>query len=94
MDDSNKPTEPVQVVTPWTVSSENGVDYNRLMEEFGAKPIDDAMIDRIEKVTGRKAHKWLRRGIFYSHRFEFLLFILLIILFYFLLCLFCIFFFF
>ena len=26
------------------------------------------MIDRFERVTGKRAHKWLRRGMFFSHR--------------------------
>jgi tryptophanyl-tRNA synthetase len=30
--------------------------------------IDDAMIERVERVTGRKAHRFLRRNIFFSHR--------------------------
>ena len=30
--------------------------------------IDTALITRIERVTGKPAHPWLRRGLFFSHR--------------------------
>lgn len=30
--------------------------------------LDQAIIDRFEKLTGHKAHRWLRRGLFFSHR--------------------------
>ena len=26
------------------------------------------LVDRFEKVTGKPAHRWLRRGLFFSHR--------------------------
>uniref|UniRef100_UPI00398E5C7B tryptophan--tRNA ligase, cytoplasmic-like n=1 Tax=Pristiophorus japonicus TaxID=55135 RepID=UPI00398E5C7B len=57
-------------VDPWTVqtSSAKGVDYDKLIVRFGSNKIDQALIDRIEQVTGQKAHHFLRRGIFFSHR--------------------------
>src|SRR5690348_4096310 len=57
-------------VTPWDVevSSAAGIDYTKLINEFGCQPIDEALIKRFEKVTGQKAHRWLRRGIFFSHK--------------------------
>jgi len=30
--------------------------------------VDEALIERFEKVTGKPAHHLLRRGIFFSHR--------------------------
>lgn len=30
--------------------------------------IDDKLLERFEKVTGHKPHRWLRRGLFFSHR--------------------------
>lgn len=30
--------------------------------------IDHALLERFEKVTGHKPHRWLRRGLFFSHR--------------------------
>lgn len=55
-----------QVVTPWVV--EGDIDYNRLIEQFGTERIDQKLIDRFEKVTGKPAHPWIKRGIFFSHR--------------------------
>jgi tryptophanyl-tRNA synthetase len=57
-------------ITPWDVevASTAGIDYARLINEFGCQPIDEALIERFEKVTGVKAHPWLRRGIFFSHK--------------------------
>ncbi|XP_053701983.1 tryptophan--tRNA ligase, cytoplasmic [Synchiropus splendidus] len=57
-------------VDPWTVSTSNakGVDYDKLIVRFGSSKIDKELIDRIEKVAGQKPHRFLRRGIFFSHR--------------------------
>lgn len=57
-----------QIVTPWEVEAEDGVDYDKLIDSFGCSKIDQALIDRIEKLTGHKAHRYLRRGYFFSHR--------------------------
>ncbi|KAJ3062663.1 hypothetical protein HDU98_001468, partial [Podochytrium sp. JEL0797] len=64
-----------QIVTPWDVQGavqEDGklaaIDYERLIEQFGTKRIDEALILRFETLTGRKAHPFLRRGLFFSHR--------------------------
>ncbi|RNF09256.1 putative tryptophanyl-tRNA synthetase [Trypanosoma rangeli] len=54
------------VVTPWTV--EGDVDYDKLIKEFGSYPIDAALLERLERVLGKKPHHFLRRGIFFSHR--------------------------
>lgn len=57
-------------VDPWTVAgkSETGIDYDKLIKKFGSSKIDEELIQRFEKVTGQKAHHFLRRGIFFSHR--------------------------
>ena len=58
-----------QNVTPWDVSAgEKGIDYDKLIDQFGSQRIDDALIAKFERVTGAKAHPWIRRGIFFSHR--------------------------
>jgi tryptophanyl-tRNA synthetase len=44
------------------------IDYNKLICQFGAQPISQELIERFEKVTGTKAHKFLKRGIIISHR--------------------------
>ncbi|MCD4740818.1 tryptophan--tRNA ligase [archaeon] len=53
------------VVTPWEVKG--SIDYEKLIKDFGTKKIDDALLKKIEHVTG-KLHYMLRRGIFFSHR--------------------------
>ncbi|XP_078452433.1 tryptophan--tRNA ligase, cytoplasmic [Lampetra planeri] len=57
-------------VDPWNVqtSSAKGIDYDKLIVNFGSSKIDQHLIDRIERVTGKQAHHFLRRGIFFSHR--------------------------
>lgn len=55
-------------VTPWEVTTTTGIDYMRLIQEFGCQPIDGALVRRFEKVTSMEAHPWLRRGIFFSHK--------------------------
>uniref|UniRef100_A0A671RYH1 Tryptophan--tRNA ligase, cytoplasmic n=1 Tax=Sinocyclocheilus anshuiensis TaxID=1608454 RepID=A0A671RYH1_9TELE len=57
-------------VDPWNVSSSSakGVDYNKLIVRFGSSKIDQELVDRIARVTGKTPHRFLRRGIFFSHR--------------------------
>ncbi|GBG83838.1 hypothetical protein CBR_g37637 [Chara braunii] len=59
-----------QLVTPWEVSggADGKIDYDRLVEQFGCQKIDQSVIDRIERLTGQRAHPFLRRGVFFSHR--------------------------
>jgi tryptophanyl-tRNA synthetase len=50
------------------------IDYNKLVDEFGTKKIDDELLARLERVTGKRPHHFLRRGIVFSHRdFELIL---------------------
>ncbi|KAG7202898.1 hypothetical protein KM043_010041 [Ampulex compressa] len=58
------------IVTPWDVHSKNdaGIDYDKLIKKFGSSKIDDELLTRFEKITGKKPHHFLRRGIFFSHR--------------------------
>ena len=46
--------------------SNNGVI--RHAGRFGSSKIDEALLARIEKATGKPVHHFLRRGIFFSHR--------------------------
>ncbi|CAB3360568.1 Hypothetical predicted protein [Cloeon dipterum] len=63
-------TEEEDVVDPWNVTSKSqtGIDYEKLIKRFGSSKIDEAVIERFEKLTGQRAHPFLRRGIFFSHR--------------------------
>jgi tryptophanyl-tRNA synthetase len=62
-------SQSTQVVTPWEVAaSDAGVDYDKLVRDFGSQKITPELLERFEAVTGRKPHRFLRRGIFFSHR--------------------------
>lgn len=54
------------IVTPWDV--QGTVDYEKIVALFGAETIDQKLIFDIEKRTRRRAHHFLRRGIFFAHR--------------------------
>ncbi len=57
-----------QVVNPWTVESEGAIDYDKLITLFGSQRIEPELLERMERITGKKVHRFLRRGIFFSHR--------------------------
>jgi len=52
------------VVTPWDVTGK--IDYEKLIKEFGVKPIDEKLHARIVKLAGED-HHLLRRNIFFAH---------------------------
>jgi hypothetical protein len=62
------PRDDDTVVNPWSVESVGAIDYDRLIVKFGSQAIDSTLLERIERVTGRKPHRFLRRGLFFSHR--------------------------
>lgn len=69
----SKATE--QEINPWDVQAatdEHGnvleFDYKTISEKWNTKLIDDALLERFERVTGHKPHRWLRRRLFFSHR--------------------------
>lgn len=53
------------VVTPWEVKGR--VDYQKLMQQFGARPLTPAEVSLLEKYAG-EVHPLIRRGFFYAHR--------------------------
>ncbi|KAK8190326.1 tryptophanyl-tRNA synthetase [Phyllosticta capitalensis] len=64
-----------QEINPWDVAAatdENGnvlaFDYEAVSRKWNTKLIDEALLERFECVTGAKPHRWLRRGLFFSHR--------------------------
>jgi len=59
-----------QVVNIETVVAKDnkGIDYMKLIKQFGSERISDEQIEKIERLTGKKAHHFLRRGIFFSQR--------------------------
>lgn len=63
--------EQEQVVNPWEVSAgKGGIDYDKLVDQFGCQRIDGALVDRVARITGRPPHCFLRRGLFFAHRYE------------------------
>lgn len=64
-----------QRITPFEVSGgvdASGkllpVDYDKITREFGATLISKDLFERFERVTGHKPHRFMRRGIVFSHR--------------------------
>jgi hypothetical protein len=79
----SKPSEPVketststeQVVTPWEVAGQVtetgeqlGINYDKLISQFGTRSIDAELLARFKEATGHEPHIFLRRGMFFSHR--------------------------
>jgi tryptophanyl-tRNA synthetase len=52
-------------VTPWEVKGK--VNYEKLIKQFGTKPITDELLERLKKHT-KELHFMLKRKIFFSHR--------------------------
>ncbi|RAK94097.1 tryptophanyl-tRNA synthetase [Aspergillus costaricaensis CBS 115574] len=64
-----------QDINPWSVEGardENGevvaINYEAICRKWNTSIIDEKLLERFEKVTGHKPHRWLRRGLFFSHR--------------------------
>ncbi|KAI9889240.1 MAG: hypothetical protein M1814_005689 [Vezdaea aestivalis] len=69
-----------QSVTPWSVSGQvidgvaQAINYDKLINEFGTKRIDKALLERFKSATGYEPHRLMRRGVVFSHRdLEFIL---------------------
>ena len=71
-DDNNKnKSEDEMVVTAFEVSG--AIDYDKLIDKFGSKPLTPYLLRRLENVTVKRGtvpqlHRFLRREIFFSHR--------------------------
>ncbi len=52
------------VVTPWEVRGK--IDYQKLINQFGAEPISERLLKEMMKFTG-ELHTFLRRGYFFAH---------------------------
>lgn len=64
--------EEEQVVNPWEVSAKDGgkIDYDKLIDKFGCQRLDQTLIDRVQRLTSRPPHVFLRRGVFFAHRYD------------------------
>ena len=63
-----------QLITPWEVQGAvvdgvaQAVNYDKLINQFGCSKLSKELIEKFERVTGRKAHRLIRRGMVFSHR--------------------------
>lgn len=55
-------------VNTQSVKCDSAIDYNKLIEQFGAKLISPSLLHKFKELTGVPLHPLLRRGIFYSHK--------------------------
>jgi len=56
-------------ITPWTAKTDDIIfRYDDIIKSFGVSKIDQTLINQFETITNTKAHKWLRRGIFFAHQ--------------------------
>ncbi len=54
--------------TPYEFSNTSGkeIDYNKLIAQFGTRPLTNELLERMEKLIGQKPHIYLRRGKLFS----------------------------
>lgn len=64
-----------QVINPFEVSGgvdETGkalaIDFEKIVRDFGATPMSPEMLQRFERVTGKRPHRLMRRRMVSSHR--------------------------
>jgi len=64
-----------QRIDPWSVSAgtdaqgkEKEFDYIALARQWNTQIIDEPLLKRFQEVTGHRPHRWLRRGLYFSHR--------------------------
>lgn len=46
------------------------INYSKLIDRFGSQPIPQSLVERVERLTKRPAHPFLKRGFFFSHRYD------------------------
>jgi len=53
-------------VTAYEVSGD--IDYDKLIKMWGCDPLTQEQLARFERLTGKRPHPMIRRGIYYAHR--------------------------
>ncbi|OJJ38733.1 hypothetical protein ASPWEDRAFT_36423 [Aspergillus wentii DTO 134E9] len=73
--DDQKAAATEQEINPWDVQAGQDADgnalafdYVKISQKWATKLIDEDLLQRFERLTGHKPHRWLRRGLFFSHR--------------------------
>ncbi|RLV94770.1 Tryptophan--tRNA ligase cytoplasmic [Spathaspora sp. JA1] len=70
----DKSGEHEQKITPWEVEGAvvdgkaQSIDYDKLIQQFGTKGINQDTLNRFKEVTGQEPHPFLKRGVFFSER--------------------------
>ncbi|KAJ8612450.1 hypothetical protein CTAYLR_006590 [Chrysophaeum taylorii] len=65
-EETRKEEEEEMVVDPFQVVGK--VDYDKLVSKFGSQVLDGELLARLERCAQGPLHRFLRRGIFFSHR--------------------------
>lgn len=66
--------EAEQKVTPWEVEGAvvdgeaQGINYDKLITQFGTKKISEETMQRFREVTGQEPHHFMKKGMFFSER--------------------------
>jgi tryptophanyl-tRNA synthetase len=62
--------ETEDIMTPFEIkaTSDKGIDYDKLIEKYGCSAMTPEIIKRIEDLTGKPVHRFIRRGIFFCQR--------------------------
>ena len=68
--ETEAPNDDDDLVTAFEVKAKDdtGIDYEKLIDKYGCYPIPQELIERLERAIGERAHRFIRRGIFFCHR--------------------------
>ena len=61
-------TEDIVTAFEIQAATDEGINYDKLIESYGCYKLFDEHIAKIEQLTKRKAHRFLKRNIFFCHR--------------------------
>ncbi|ELQ76384.1 Cytoplasmic tryptophanyl-tRNA synthetase, partial [Trachipleistophora hominis] len=56
-----------EILTPWDVAQVQ-LDYQKITDQFGCELINDDLIAKMEKLTGKKVSHLIKRRIVFAHR--------------------------
>lgn len=60
--------EDIVTGTEVSAATDKGIDYDKLVDKFGCTKMNPELIAKIAKLTGKKPHRFIRRGMFFCHR--------------------------
>jgi tryptophanyl-tRNA synthetase len=66
--EAEKQSEDIVTAFDIQAASDAGINYDKLIESYGCFAMTDELKAKMEKLTGRKPHRFLRRNIFFCHR--------------------------